>query len=365
MPLLWPQRLKEDQAPRTSDRPLKVSIDEPMRYLLPPGVAGQWSEFYRKLAVYASEAPEAANVIHESSVATKQERKLALDFQQVKNAIVDAKDNYNRYVYNWCVVNTRCFYYVRDGEEPPENSDEAMALCPFMDYFNHSDHGCEVTFDRTGYTLKADRDYTLGEELYVSYGNHSNDFLLTEYWFILDKNSHDVLMLDDIVLATLTGGTRWQASKKLADAGYCGQYTLSSSGVCFRTEVAVLMDLLPKKKWRNFIAGTWTYDDDEEPLVSRTIEGKVYRQICHYVTAYWFEASRALEYIQDVDEAIFDGNMYAKSVLLTRWNQIEQMCIAFLHGWQYHDTMHYSGWEIIMMEYPALGEVYPEFRQPT
>jgi hypothetical protein len=47
--------------------------------------------------------------------------------------------DWDTYSYNWLIVNTRSFYYLMPGQKPPEDRNDAMALLPFADYFNHSD----------------------------------------------------------------------------------------------------------------------------------------------------------------------------------------------------------------------------------
>lgn len=37
-----------------------------------------------------------------------------------------------------------------------------------------------MKFDEDGYTLRATEDYEEGDEVYMSYGGHPNDFLLAE-----------------------------------------------------------------------------------------------------------------------------------------------------------------------------------------
>jgi hypothetical protein len=36
-------------------------------------------------------------------------------------------------------VNTRSFYWIGEGQETPEDPNDAMGLVPFADYFNHAD----------------------------------------------------------------------------------------------------------------------------------------------------------------------------------------------------------------------------------
>lgn len=39
---------------------------------------------------------------------------------------------------------------------------------------------CDVKFDADEYTLRATENYSEGDEVYMSYGGHPNDFLLAE-----------------------------------------------------------------------------------------------------------------------------------------------------------------------------------------
>lgn len=77
-----------------------------------------------------------------------------------------------------------------------------------------------MKFDQNGYTLTATENYQKGEEVYMSYGCHPNDFLMAECeifmkWlrlscrhiglmsfldgFFLDNNESDCIYLDDII----------------------------------------------------------------------------------------------------------------------------------------------------------------------
>ncbi|KAI9784718.1 MAG: hypothetical protein M1816_000721 [Peltula sp. TS41687] len=65
-------------------------------------------------------------------------RKSDKDFKLVLKAFPEvAKEDY---LYHWLVVNSRSFYYIIPGmmKLPPS---DCMALCPFMDYFNHAETG--------------------------------------------------------------------------------------------------------------------------------------------------------------------------------------------------------------------------------
>jgi hypothetical protein len=123
----------------------------------------------------------------------------------------------------------------------------ASILYPLIDLFNHisdSTSACKVTHDNSGFTVTSQKAYTgdIDEEIYVSDGSHSNDFLLVEYGFLLPdgENKHDSISLDSIIMPTLCV----EQKRLLKAKGYLGEYTLFSpaangraAGVCWRTEV--------------------------------------------------------------------------------------------------------------------------------
>lgn len=135
-----------------------------------------------------------AKVLHDlstvsASLLANQHRKYNLDWEATHAAFPEILQE--TYRYNWCLVNTRTFYYVRPGTQTPKVHDDCMALVPFADFFNHADKGCIVEFNHKGFTIYADKTYEKGEELYISYGSHSNDFLLVEYGFTLKENVYN------------------------------------------------------------------------------------------------------------------------------------------------------------------------------
>jgi hypothetical protein len=124
-------------------------------------------------------------------------------------------------------------------------------LNPFADYFNHASHGCTVTFDNSGYIISTEVSITRGEEVYISYGNHSNDFLLAEYGFIMDDNEWDEITLDEHILPKLSE----KQKERLKDVGFLGKYVLDRETVCYRTQVVLRMLVLPLGRWKRFVDG--------------------------------------------------------------------------------------------------------------
>lgn len=81
----------------------------------------------------------------------------------------------------FCTVNTRCVSMrMAKGKG-------TMALAPFLEMFNHDPKvSCRAYFDegRDGYVLEVGYDVRAGEQVFISYGEHSNSTLWVEYGFI-------------------------------------------------------------------------------------------------------------------------------------------------------------------------------------
>jgi hypothetical protein len=75
----------------------------------------------------------------------KQKRTCEKDYRAVSKAFPQVV--HDDYLYYWLVINTRSFYYVRPGSAQTSiiTSNDCMALCPFIDYFNHSDSGVSLS----------------------------------------------------------------------------------------------------------------------------------------------------------------------------------------------------------------------------
>ena len=113
MPLLWPESVRAAQT-----------------NLLPPSISGRWNSIKEQTPIHDYEAP------HQNLLA-EQENRLKTAWDTVVSVFPET--DREMFVYHWCIVNTRCFYFLMPGQEPPEDRNDAMALLPFADYFNHSD----------------------------------------------------------------------------------------------------------------------------------------------------------------------------------------------------------------------------------
>ncbi|KAL1612728.1 hypothetical protein SLS60_000957 [Paraconiothyrium brasiliense] len=260
--------------------------------------------------------PHAANVL-----LTAQRSKLERDYVDI-HAIHPSIPK-TLFTYTWLIVNTRTFYW--DYPDLPNahprlprkrqqlTADDCYAMCPFIDYFNHSEKGCEPKADAKGYSFTADRAYKAGEEVYISYGSHSNDFLLVEYGFILDTNGCDSLTLDHLILPQLSS----EQAGILKEDGYYGSYTLSSMTptICHRTQAVVRLLTLPSRRYTAFVSGT------DEGVGN---QGKVNEYVIGLLAKY---ERQIMKTIEEVEELKVGGEVKTaqKDTLLRRWKQVRSM----------------------------------------
>jgi hypothetical protein len=252
-----------------------------------------------------------------------QQRKLKVDWSAVSAALPNIK--YEDYVYRWLLINTRTFYFLSPlpahQKLHPKNRDDCMAQSPFSDYFNHtsSPSACSVTFSSSGYTITTPAKIKKGEEVYISYGNHSNDFLLTEYGFILPEegggNQWDEIPLDAFILPLFSA----KQKERLEERRFLGKYILDRKDVCYRTQVALRILVLPIRKWERFVDGLEDMED-EQGAVDRVL-GKVLKNLK-------IEVQGKMELVEGLKEDV--GMKCQRDMLRRRWMQIEGLIQAAL-----------------------------------
>lgn len=110
----------------------------------------------------------------------------------------DTVNHADRYMHAWFLINSRSFYNLTDSTQRYPY-DERLALLPLADLFNHTPSPGTINAPRKapvsamyaddGYTFTANQDISAGDEICISYGEHSNDFLLAEYGFFFFSSS--------------------------------------------------------------------------------------------------------------------------------------------------------------------------------
>ena len=114
MPILWSYSLGNDG-----------SLVERPSFPFPPAIGGQWA---REIS-----GPSEAGLLN------RQVKKLKADWDIVSS--IFPYDKLPQYTYYWLIVNTRSFYFELPEAKNAGSHDDRMVLCPFIDYFNHNDHG--------------------------------------------------------------------------------------------------------------------------------------------------------------------------------------------------------------------------------
>lgn len=116
----WPRSEDFDSFPICWDNRCRSSA------FLPPGMIGGW---WRS----REEEYEGGGLLCD------QEKKFSRDWGVVSRVFPGSK--MEEYRYGWLLVNTRSLYCDGLGGKKFRSREERMVLCPFVDLFNHDDHG--------------------------------------------------------------------------------------------------------------------------------------------------------------------------------------------------------------------------------
>jgi hypothetical protein len=235
-----------------------------------------------------------------------QQAKLRRDWSIVTAAFPSL--DYDKFLHAWFLVNSRTFLYeTPKTEEYPW--DDRLALLPIADLFNHAETGCRMSQWPERYAITTDRNYRAGEELYLSYGDHSNDFLLAEYGFFLDKNRWDEVCIDDPLLARLNE----KQKAELRQRDLLGNYTVrAETGACHRTQVALRLCCCTREQWLDFLD-----EKDNAAESQQKVDGLLIKVLSSFLS----EA-------QDVTEKLGKlqvGLESQREILSRRWKQIENI----------------------------------------
>ena len=198
-----------------------------------------------------------------------------------------------------------------------------------------------MNYSPTGYEFQTVTQTERGQELFISYGSHGNDFLLVEYGFILplSETTHDGLALDEFILPLFSP----EQKKLLKGADYLGNYTLNqqpdtnpedenvnghlpddfsdtwtddSPLTCYRTTTALRLLCMALRKWKRGL--THGFDDND------TYTPRILELLAQVLGKYKALAEERLEKIATVETEAEDGEGWSeqKDVLRRRWGQI-------------------------------------------
>jgi hypothetical protein len=117
-----------------------------------------------------------------------------------------------------------------------------------FDMFNHVfDSGSKIQCDPVSQSLKVviGRDLAVGDQAFITYGPHDNEFLLVEYGFIVADNPYDGVSLDHEFMTGLFPGEwkelRDQCFDVLRESNFLGDYQIGKQDISHRLSVALLL----------------------------------------------------------------------------------------------------------------------------
>ncbi|CAH0045517.1 unnamed protein product [Clonostachys solani] len=263
-----------------------------------------WEDFQNTIPLLWPEALQELLPTEAKSILIKQTGRYEADWEAFQ--IGFPKQDRQGYLYAWFLVGTRTFFF-----DSPEMTlypwHDRLSLLPVADLFNHSATGCQVSFRDEGYTITTDRHYDAGEEIFTSYGDHSNDFLLAEYGFVLGKNQWDKVCLDDLIIPKLSA-TQISALK---ENGYWGDFMLHSgsekSDAIFIALRVLCCDVF---NWQKFVDG----DEDKGGSLAKGIA-----LLPELLNEYRDKIAVVKSKVRELSE----GNESQKTLLWDRWEQIE------------------------------------------
>lgn len=294
------------------------------------------SDFAQYMPLHWPEAMQRALPQQTQKMLAEQSSKFQEHWQSYLSLPNSLGSHYSTYKYLWSIVNSRCFYWERPQQAirrqkgshkrartlPKVDSEDCMALVPFADYFNHAAAGCEFSSDASGCWITCDRDYTEGEEVVVSYGKHDNDMLLIEYGFTMDDNPYDKVMLDDLFEHSCWKARHAQMDL-LVSRSYMGNLTLDRTGVCFRTEVALLSLVANVDTLLKFMDG----EDVDESRIKRKADAKLTVLLNEEGQRVAAKLEELMSRKQGTDPATTEAVNIAAT--MQRWKQIHQIVSDF------------------------------------
>lgn len=240
----------------------------------------------------------------------RQRRRLSEHWSAFSAAFPDV--SFIHYTRAWILVNSRTFLH----ETPDTGSypwEDRLALLPIADLFNHADESsCGVSFSTDWYAITTRRSHAEGEELYISYGDHTNDFLLVEYGFIMDENASDKFCLDEAALPRL----RDSQTQALSRRHLLGDYMIrQSDGPCPRTKIVMaILSFEDNAGWESVLRMS---EGDQAVLAAETRPMEILYQLLREV----IDISRARQ--EKASTFAENGQGHQRDVLVARWRQIE------------------------------------------
>ncbi|GAA6012115.1 hypothetical protein JCM11491_001755 [Sporobolomyces phaffii] len=178
------------------------------------------------------------------------EKRFRCDWTEVLRAwtesgseVGDVEFGFHDFLLGWLNVNTRCIYFDlpthRHSPSHWTKKDNSLTLCPVIDMINHKSSlstkphptPTALTFSSPSRSSPDDK-VVEGDELKFSYGGHDDEFLLSEYGFVIgdEENEYNSVNVDKYVEALFASQGREGELKRaiLEEKDYWGDMTFQS-----------------------------------------------------------------------------------------------------------------------------------------
>ena len=300
--------------------------------LCPEGLA-DWRSVVPKTGQFVESMPFMWQVILQEllppqakALLKKQKAMFATDWAMFQDGFGSKQER--EYLYCWLLVNSRTFYFETPAmlEYPKQ---DRVALVTMADMFNHADTGCGVSFWTDGYTITTDRSYSVGEEVCTSYGEHTNDFLLAEYGFVLEENRWDQALLDDVIYPKLSP----YQNSELEETGRLSHFQIADKSVTYNSTWVALRVLCcgveGEEQWENYTDGK----EDAESTLAKAFD---------MLPTLLYEYLGFINKRQAGIRALLVGLPPQRELLIRRWEQIKVIVKKAIIK-----DAESTGWEIV------------------
>lgn len=235
--------------------------------------------------------PESTKAMHHKVLQRfDHDYQVIVDLLRRKSVDVSSVVTRDEFLLSWLSINSRCLFMKLPTSSSPLDN---FTMAPYVDFINHSpDDHCNLKIDGKGFQVFTTSAYSRDEQLYFSYGPHSNEFLLTEYGFIIVDNKWDDINVSKEILFLL----KPNHVEFLKQYDYFDNYTVNREGMSFRTEVALaaFQESNPQESRRLIALINGTFEGSSYMTVSSRIISEILEKIIHEAERYQY-----LQYADD------------------------------------------------------------------
>lgn len=186
-------------------------------------------------------------------------------------------------LFRWAfsAVNTRCVCLMKrdphDGSALSAECDSNVALVPFLDMLNHSAScNVETRFNEqtNAFEILSGEALSRGEQVFISYGPHSNHTLLMDYGFVIPNNPQNTFCFDGAVQHWIDTERCDQLDRNLESvrgAGLWGKFTADlEEGISWGMLTALRLLCMSHEEWKD--RDSWQYCFTNDCMISMANE---------------------------------------------------------------------------------------------